>query len=157
MLIDAVGVDITCCGNANLQCSMIPPTIHPPTFHPPTLPHPPTQLQSTAWSSWVGMTGIAVWCTITMLLTLAALIQGHAFPLPVLPDVGQLGRSWWEVGNELAAIIPIIGTAYTCQMTMHFVMTGVCACVMWWCCVYRTRNEWSMVVCLHYMYAMATA
>lgn len=98
------------------QCNPPPPTTSPTQS--------PLQLQSTAWSSWLGMAGIAVWCTITILLSLAALVQGRAFAWPLLPDVAKLGSGWLQVGNELAAIIPIIGTAYTCQMTMHFVMKG---------------------------------
>lgn len=71
------------------------------------------------------MAGIGVWCAITIALAAAAVLQGAAHALPMLPDVAALGSSWLEVGNELAAIIPIIGTAYTCQMTMHFVMQGI--------------------------------
>lgn len=70
------------------------------------------------------MAGIGLWCAITVALAAAAWLQGAAYAWPLLPDVAHLGSSWLEVGNELAAIIPIIGTAYTCQMTMHFVMQG---------------------------------
>lgn len=70
------------------------------------------------------MAGIGVWCAITVALAGAALVQGAAYAWPLLPDVARLGTSWLAIGNELAAIIPIIGTAYTCQMTMHFVMQG---------------------------------
>lgn len=83
------------------------------------------KLENTAWASKVGMAGILVWCSITLMLCSVALATGQAQPLAWLPDVERLGGSAGQVLVQLIGIIPVIGTAYTCQMTAHFIMSCV--------------------------------
>ena len=87
----------------------------------------PKRLSKTKVSSAIGFISVVLWCLMTVILAGLALSKGEAHKVPLFPD-------WSHISNNahhgtltkdviiLLATIPVIATAYTCQMTVHFVM-----------------------------------
>lgn len=79
------------------------------------------RLKSTALSSWIGMFAVACWSLSTIILVIAAVATGQVQHVHFWPDLALLGPSTWQRVTQVFAVLPILATAYTCQMTVHFV------------------------------------
>lgn len=82
----------------------------------------PRRLSATAVTSSLGIASCCVWAFSTLVVAVVAAAKGRAHPIPVMPDLERLGRSAPEIATQIAAVIPILATAYTCQMTVHHIM-----------------------------------
>jgi amino acid permease len=82
----------------------------------------PRRLAAARLSSAVGLGAAGAWAVVTVGLAGVAAASGAAHPLPWLPDARTLGGgSWGEQAVNLLATLPVIATAYTCQMTVHVI------------------------------------
>jgi len=79
-------------------------------------------LTSTAWSSYLGLTAVVVWAAVTVALVAAAGARGALRPMAWAPDWSLFGSSALEIAAQVFAVVPVLATAYTCQMTVMFVV-----------------------------------
>ena len=79
-------------------------------------------LTSTAWSSYLGLAAVVIWAAVTLALVASAAIQGQLRPMGWAPDWALFGSSALEYAAQVFAVVPILATAYTCQMTVMFVV-----------------------------------
>lgn len=79
-------------------------------------------LTSTAWSSYLGLAAVVIWAAVTLALVGSAAIQGQLQPMGWAPDWALFGSSTLEYAAQVFAVVPILATAYTCQMTVMFVV-----------------------------------
>jgi amino acid permease len=82
----------------------------------------PKRLASTAITSWIGLVSVGTWAVVTLGLAVAAAVQGKASMPRLLPDFEAFSGGAAQVATQLVAVIPILATAYTCQMTVHHIM-----------------------------------
>ncbi|PSC68607.1 Extracellular basic protease [Micractinium conductrix] len=82
----------------------------------------PKRLASTKVTSWLGLAAVTLWVCLTLALVGAAAAHGLAHPLRWLPDLAAFEGGAVQVATQLVAVIPVLATAYTCQMTIHFIM-----------------------------------
>lgn len=82
----------------------------------------PKRLSSTALTSWLGLAAVGTWVAVTLVLVGVATAKGVVHPVYLLPDLASFGGGSAEVATQIVAVIPVLATAYTCQMTIHFVM-----------------------------------
>ena len=66
---------------------------------------------------------MVIWACVTVVLVVAAAVQGTLQPMGVLPDWALFGSSALEYVAQIFAVVPILATAYTCQMTVMFVVS----------------------------------
>lgn len=76
----------------------------------------PKRLASTAITSWLGLAAVSVWVAVTLVLVGVAVAQGVAHPVYWLPDWGAFSGGAAEVATQIVAVIPVLATAYTCQV-----------------------------------------
>ena len=79
-------------------------------------------LTSTAWSSYLGLAAVVIWACVTLALVGAAAARGELRPMGWAPDWALFGSSALEYAAQVLAVVPILATAYTCQMTVMFVV-----------------------------------
>lgn len=79
-------------------------------------------LSSTAVTSWLGLFSVGAWAVVTAVVAVVAEVKGEAHHMSWEPDWDALGDSAPKIATQMLAVIPILATAYTCQMTIHFVM-----------------------------------
>ena len=79
-------------------------------------------LTSTAWSSYLGLAAVVIWAAVTLALVAAAAARGALAPMGWAPDWALFGGSALESAAQVFAVVPILATAYTCQMTVMFVV-----------------------------------
>lgn len=79
-------------------------------------------LGSAALASWLGVFANGIWAVATLLLLGVAISKGQAKGVPALPDWSAFGKSGWQIFTQISAIIPVIATAFTCQMSVHYVV-----------------------------------
>ena len=65
---------------------------------------------------------MVIWAAVTLALVGAAAIQGRLRPMGWAPDWALFGSSALEYAAQVFAVVPILATAYTCQMTVMFVV-----------------------------------
>ena len=75
------------------------------------------RLSATAVTSYVGTAAVAIWAAATVALAVTAGIKGQAHRVSLLPDWADLGTSDLSKVVDICAIIPIIATAFTCQVS----------------------------------------
>ena len=91
------------------------------------------RIESTSGASWIGLIATAIWAVATIILVTAAGLKGVLRPLYLLPDWSLLGADPISIATNIVAIIPILATAFTNQMQVHFVVSrGQNRC---WCMV----------------------
>eukprot|EP00887_Chlorella_sp_A99_P002185 scaffold21.g2185.t1 len=98
-----------------------------PQRHPLTPARPPTP----AVTSALGLGSCVVWAGCTALLAGVAVARGMWSHIYWTPNWDELGHNPAEIATQIAAVIPILATAYTCQastarrdarMTVHHIM-----------------------------------
>ncbi|KAL4444692.1 hypothetical protein ABPG77_002509 [Micractinium sp. CCAP 211/92] len=82
----------------------------------------PKRLSSTALTSWLGLAAVTVWVGVTVTLVIVALAKGMAHPIQWLPDLEAFSGGRAQVAVQIVGVIPVLATAYTCQMTIHFII-----------------------------------
>ncbi|KAI3424945.1 hypothetical protein D9Q98_008327 [Chlorella vulgaris] len=82
----------------------------------------PKRLSSTVVTSWIGMVAVGTWVAVTLVLVAAALAKGQAHAIHWLPDPGAFSGGAAEVATRIVAVLPVLATAYTCQMTIHHIL-----------------------------------
>lgn len=83
----------------------------------------PKKLSSTKLTSILGLSAVIVWTVVTAVVAIAAAIKGIAYEPEWLPNPEALGGGSFASQSIVAlATIPVIATAYTCQMTVAFVV-----------------------------------
>eukprot|EP00884_Botryococcus_braunii_P001815 jgi/Botrbrau1/11634/Bobra.0209s0024.1 len=78
-------------------------------------------ITSAAATSYIGLSAVVVWALSTIVLLLAALAQGAEKGTSFFPDVSAYGGGLGSAALQVLGIVPILSTAYTCQMAVHFV------------------------------------
>jgi len=76
----------------------------------------PKRLASTAVTSWLGLAAVGVWVAITLALVGIAVATGQAHAVHWLPDLAAFSGSGAQVATQIVAVIPVLATAYTCQV-----------------------------------------
>ena len=64
----------------------------------------------------MGTAAVAIWAAATVALAITAGVKGQAHRVSLLPDWADLGSSDLSQLIDICAIIPIIATAFTCQV-----------------------------------------
>lgn len=82
----------------------------------------PKRLSSTALTSWLGLAAVSVWVAVTLVLVAIAAATGAAHPIQWLPNLEAFSGGRAEVAVQIVGVIPVLATAYTCQMTIHFII-----------------------------------
>lgn len=83
----------------------------------------PRRLSSSKTTSIIGMVAVAIWALVTIMLSVLAVAHGDGYPMSWWPDVAALDASTLSgQAVKVLATLPVIATAYTCQMTVYFVM-----------------------------------
>ena len=83
----------------------------------------PKKLSSAKFTSILGISAVILWSLVTVAVAIAAMLQGIAYEPKWLPDSQALGGGSFTSQSIVAlATIPVIATAYTCQMTVAFVV-----------------------------------
>lgn len=75
---------------------------------------------TTSKAAFVGLLGASVWAGSTVLLAIVANFKGGAASLPWLPPSGIASLA--TDATQLLSTLPVIATAYTCQMSVHYSM-----------------------------------
>ena len=75
------------------------------------------RLSATAVASYVGTAAVAIWAAATVGLAVTAGVKGQAHRVSLWPDWADLGLSDLSQLIDICAIIPIIATAFTCQVS----------------------------------------
>lgn len=83
-------------------------------------------LASNTLTSYIGLSAVLLWAGASLYLGLHACfshkVKGQCFPLPIWPHMtGSLGEIWIKV----LATLPVLATAFTCQMTIGFIMSSM--------------------------------
>jgi hypothetical protein len=68
------------------------------------------------------MAAVVIWAISTIVLLGAAILKGAVKGTDLLPDTEAFGGGLGSATLQVLGIIPILATAYTCQMTVHFVV-----------------------------------
>ena len=66
--------------------------------------------------SWIGLVAVGVWAAVTLALAAVAAAHGKAHRLHWLPDMDAFSGGGAQVATQIVAVIPILATAYTCQV-----------------------------------------
>lgn len=75
---------------------------------------------STSKAAFVGLMGVCLWAGSTVLVAIVANLKGGAATIPWMPPHGL--ASFAVDITELLSTLPVIATAYTCQMSVHYSM-----------------------------------
>jgi amino acid permease len=75
---------------------------------------------STSVTAALGLAGVGLWALATVLLAVVAHFNGLYGKIPWWPPMHDLSLAAFV--TQLLATLPVIATAYTCQMSVHFVM-----------------------------------
>ncbi|KAK9831399.1 hypothetical protein WJX81_001186 [Elliptochloris bilobata] len=114
LLCDALGADGGWCANRPLILGIMTLAVFAPLVSL-------RNLTSTAWSSYLGLAAVVIWAGVTLALVGAAAAHGALRPMGWAPDWALFGSSALEYAAQVFAVVPILATAYTCQMTVMFV------------------------------------
>jgi len=83
----------------------------------------PPKLSAARATSLIGLSAAGLWATVTVALAAVSWFSGTSYPIHWLPDVELLsGGSFASRAVAMLSTLPVIATAYTCQMTVHFIM-----------------------------------
>lgn len=83
----------------------------------------PKRLSAARATSIIGLSAAGLWACVTVAVAVLAWLSGESHAVQWLPSAKSLGGgSLTEQAITLLATLPVIATAYTCQMTVHFVM-----------------------------------
>ena len=83
----------------------------------------PKRLSSATFTSFLGLAAVALWTVVTMVVAGAAIVTGKATFPGWLPDSTALGGGAVSAQTVAAlATLPVIATAFTCQMTVAFII-----------------------------------
>jgi len=83
----------------------------------------PKRLSSATWASIAGLASVLLWTIVTAVVALVAAAKGLSFSPSWLPDSEALGGgSFTSQAIVALATLPVIATAYTCQMTVAFIV-----------------------------------
>ena len=82
-------------------------------------------MESNSGASWLGLIATGLWAVATIILVVAAGLKGRLQPLYLLPDWSLLGPDPFSIATNIIAIVPILATAYTNQMQVHFVVSSL--------------------------------
>lgn len=86
----------------------------------------PKKLSSATFTSFLGLSAVMLWTVVTAGVALTAGIDHKGVVPPLLPNPEALGGG--NLASELIvalATLPVIATAFTCQMTVHFIAGGL--------------------------------
>lgn len=78
----------------------------------------PKRLSSSKVTSAIGLFSVGIWCFLTVILSAISSREGSAYEWKMFPD----SLSSLKDAIMLLSVVPVLATAYTCQMTVHFVM-----------------------------------
>lgn len=116
LVCDLLGADGSgWCGNRQLAAGTVAALCIAPLVTP-------KRLSSTVITSWIGMVAVGTWVVVTAALVGAAAVQGKAFTVFWLPDPDAFSGGMLQEVTQIVAVLPVLGTAYTCQMTIHHIM-----------------------------------
>jgi solute carrier family 38 (sodium-coupled neutral amino acid transporter), member 2 len=83
----------------------------------------PKKLSSATWASIAGLTSVVLWTIVTAVVAIIATVKEISFTPSWLPDSEALGGGSFTSQTIVAlATLPVIATAYTCQMTVAFII-----------------------------------
>lgn len=103
------------CGNRRLVAGVLTATVLAPLVFP-------RRISSARWSSFLGLAAVGLWTVVTAGLAALAAVRGIAHSPAVLPDPAALGGGSFLSQMTMAlSTLPILGTAYTAQMTIGFI------------------------------------
>jgi sodium-coupled neutral amino acid transporter 2 len=103
------------CGNRRLVAGALTATVLVPLVFP-------RRISSARWSSFLGLAAVGLWTVVTAGLAALAAARGTAHVPSPLPDPAALGGGSFLSQLTMAlSTLPILGTAYTAQMTIGFI------------------------------------
>lgn len=79
-------------------------------------------ITSAAATSYIGLAAVVVWAVSSVILLVAALVRGLEKGTSLFPDASAYAGGPSAAVLQVLGIVPILSTAYTCQMTVHFVV-----------------------------------